>query len=569
MMNSSLIDQSKKKEHLDSLYLNKMQISANLVDSRYLFAEVARGTGKTEGITGPRIVRCAYELPGEIIGLAHATYMALMSNIVPKLLSYFKTPRGEKGEPLLKEGIHYVVGTSKIPKHFLPSRHPIINPKHSIIFFTGAQIRLVSTDQPDSIAGSDVAHVVIEEMKHSRGAKLKSRIFPALRGGSAKAKQSHLNEGITGVSDTARVDLGEDDWFFDYEKAMDKNLIAEILTTAMHVDKALMNIYKGKDVEKNQRRVERWSKILRQQRKKATFYLRASSFANKDILGLNFFQNQYQTLTTDEFLSSIGNIRVRRVANMFFAYFSKKKHTYPDGYKYDTINEFSLADTFKVTCHYLKYLYSSDRLLLGYDPGHFSSLVVATKERKGKEILRIHKEHFVYHPKSHADLAAEFHSFWSDHDNKNIDLYYDRAGNQKKQKYANLTAETDAKQLKEKLEALGWRVTLKNKKQRTIYHYEHYHLFSNIWKGVPNNPEVLIDENGCPNLISSIFLSPLKRAYGTIELDKTSEIRVPLQHQAGLTTQIPSAMMYLVFGLFEEYSKESMSHSSFLPDTNY
>ncbi len=392
-MSEEFLKKSKEQEHLDSLYLNRMQILANLVDSNMLFAEVARGTGKTDGITGPRIVRCGYELAGEIIVLGHATYMALMSNIVPKLLTYFRTPRGKNGKPMLQEGVHYVVGTSKIPKHFLQPRHPIVNPKHSIIFFTGAQIRLVSTDQPDSIAGADIAHVVIEEMKHNKGSKLKSRVFPALRGGSVKARQSHLYGGITGVSDTARVDLGEDDWFFEYEKAMDKNLISEILTVAMHVDKALLNIQLGKDVAKNQRRVERWGKILRQQRKIATFYLRASSFANKDILGLRFFQNQIKTLTTDEFLSSIGNIRVLRVTNMFFGHFNKNKHTYSDGYKYDTIHEFSLANTFKITCHYLKYLSPTDRLVLGYDPGHFSSLVVGSLSGARRNVLRIHKEH--------------------------------------------------------------------------------------------------------------------------------------------------------------------------------
>lgn len=567
-MSEELIAKSKRQEEIDSMYLNRMQILAYLVDSNMLFAEVARGTGKTDGITGPRAVRCGYELAGETIALGHATYMALMSNIVPKLLTYFRTPRGKLKKPMLQEGIHYVVGTAKLPKHFQQTRQPIINPKHSIVFFTGAQIRLVSTDQPESVAGADIAHAIIEEMKHNKGDKLKSRVFPALRGGSAAARQSHLYGGVTGVSDTARVDLGEDDWFFDYEKAMDKNLIAEILTVAMHVDKAHLNIKLGKEVAKNQRRVERWGKILRQQRKIATFYLRASSFANKEILGLKYFQNQLKTLTTDEFLSSIANIRVRRVADMFFGYFNKNKHTYSDGYKYDTIHEFSLANTFKITCHYLKYLKPTDRLILGYDPGHFSSLVVGTVAGPRKNVLRIHKEHFVYHPKSHADLAKDFHDFWSDHPKRNIDLYYDRAGNQRKQKYANLTAETDAKQLKEKLDALGWRVTLKNRRQRTIFHYEHFNLFADIWSGKPKTPEVLIDENGCPNLVSAIYLSPLKRTYGIVELDKTSELKVPLQHQAGLTTQIPSAMMYLVFSLFERYAKQGSRSSTPLPDTN-
>ena len=37
-------------------YMNQMQIQVNVIDSNNVFAEVARAGGKTEGITGPRII---------------------------------------------------------------------------------------------------------------------------------------------------------------------------------------------------------------------------------------------------------------------------------------------------------------------------------------------------------------------------------------------------------------------------------------------------------------------------------------------------------------------------------
>ena len=76
-------------------------------------------------------------------------------------------------------------------------------------------------------------HAFIEEMKHNKGEKLKSRLFPTLRGGSAEIRKCFYYQGITAVSDTARVDLGEDDWFESYEKNINPELEAEIMLKRM------------------------------------------------------------------------------------------------------------------------------------------------------------------------------------------------------------------------------------------------------------------------------------------------------------------------------------------------
>jgi hypothetical protein len=80
-------------------------------------------------------------------------------------------------------------------------------------------------------------------------------------------------------------------------------------------------------------------------------------------------------------------------------------------------------------------------------------------------------------------------------------------------------------------------------------------------------PKIRIDENECPDLCSAILISPLKKTNGTIELDKSSEKKEPLKHQAGLTTQLPSAMIYLLYGLYSDIvKKELSSYPTDLPD---
>ena len=204
---------------------------------------------------------------------------------------------------------------------------------------------------------------------------------------------------------------------------------------------------------------------------------------------------------------------------------------------------------------------------MGYDPGGFSSLVVAQQDQRTNE-CRIQKEFFVYRPWDQVQLAAKFAEFYADDYDKDVEilLYYDRAGNKRREELEQIT--TDARILQRELENHGFRVRLMNEGQKTIYHYEQYMLLSMLFSDrYKQLPRVLIDENECKNLVSAINLSPLKRRDdGRIELDKSSEVKVPIQYQAGLTTQLPSALIYLLFGLYAEKLPSEISQNPILPD---
>lgn len=578
---SDIIELSEKQREVDELYNNLMQIKANTIDANTMICEVGRAGGKTEWF-GKRLMDVAYDMPGELSFFTHKTYMALLTNIIPNLISYYRTPRGASQKPLLREGIDYTIGERDLPAHFIQPRFPILNPKHSIVFSNGHHIRLVSSDQPDSIAGANGVHAFIEEMKHNKGDRLKTRVFPALRGGSSSTRRSHYYQGITGISDTARVDLGEDNWFESFERLVDEDLIREIATVSLHINRKMYQIQmlnekkKGvsdpkkrlqidHEIRKSAKAITRWKPVLRQMRAGAVFYLRASSFVNKDFLGFNYFKTQLDSLTIDEFLAAIAAIRPKRIVDMFFGGFDSARHAFDDSYIYKGVQEFNLKDTFRLTAEYLKYYDPDEPLVLGYDPGHFSSVVVGQQKKKTNE-LRILKEHFCWHPKQQDDLARQMYEFWGPaRRNKNVILFYDRAANKKKPEQEKIT--TDAKILKRELEAYGFRVELKNEKQRTIFYYEHYKLIvmmlSEKFRSIP---VLRICSNECKNLLSSIHVSPIKRTDGKIELDKTSERKTALQHQAGLSTQIPSALMYMLFGLYGDKLPSEIKQTVVLPD---
>lgn len=557
------------QSRLNDYYMNKAQMRVTIIDPNNVIAEIARAGGKTDGIMGPRIIRVSDGMPGEISFMIHKTYAALLTNVWPNIQGFFSRPVMDGRRTLLEEGKDYIVGAGKIPSHFKRPRRPIAYPKHSILFRNGHNLQLVSSDQPESAAGQSAVHAFVEEMKHQKGEKIKTRIFPALRGAPAHIRNHPLYQGITGVSDTARVDMGEDNWFEEYEKLNDRELIDEIANVFLKkVNASKYNIYKYEElsrgeknpiivealrlkIEKERNTLELWEPRLNEMRRNASYFIRASSFVNKDYLGPKFFKTQMDAMEIDEFLTAICAVRHKAVVNRFFVNYIPSKHQYSDGYRYESIWKMDLKEHFRLTSQYLKYYDPHEEILLGYDPGNFMSLVVG-QESRDRSRMRVLKEFFDWAPNDQTDLARAFNDFFGGQaQNRTIRLYYDRAANKRKEEYDQILS--DAKILQRELESYGFKVYLMNEGQKTIYHWQQYKLLAFVFSDKSNAiPRVTIDENECKNLCSSIMLTPRKYTDGKIELDKSSERKVPLHLQAGLTTQLPSALIYLLHGLYYE-----------------
>lgn len=535
------------------LYQNTAQALATVIDPNKLIMVAGRGTGKTTHVTAPRILRVAGEMPRETSIISHKSYIALFTNVIPAILEFFRSD-GKDGHPLLTEGLDYVVGEKDLPRHFRTPRYPVLYPERSMVFANGHVLQAVAIDRPDSIAGSSIVHAFFEEMKHSDGEKLRSRIIPAIRtsrlGNGSEAHRSYLHGGITGVSDIGRVSIGEDNWFTEYEKEVDEQLISDIITLSLHINKARLNIRNGVKLAASRAAIDKYWPILSAFRKKATYYIRVSTFINRTVLGFEYFKTQMEMLSMSEFLSSICSIGDRNADNLFFELWNEDRHTYDDSYRYDTVKKLNMKETFRLDASYLKYFDPSDKLLIGYDPGSFASMVVA-QEKKNENTLRVMKEFFVFPPQDIPEMAAAFNAFFASSRFRRIDLYYDRAGNRKNDRRAN---ETDAKELKAELEKYGWTVSLKNLGQATIFHWQHHRLWKRLLaENERSVPRIRIDANECPNLVSAMYCCKKIPGSSPVELDKSPEKKVEIRLQAGLTPQIPSAIMYLVWGLYEKW----------------
>lgn len=544
------------------VYLSIVQIMVKLLDPTFLFGEVGRGSGKTTHMLAPRIDRVQNDMPGAMLVLAAATYKSIIDNILPGVLEYFLEN--------YKRGVYFEYG-KKPPAHFKKTNitEGIKNWNHTISFVNGTVIRFVSCDRPESMLGLNAAHLFIDEMIRIPEEKFIERIMPALRADRSKFGHSHYFMGITGFSSTPNFETDED-WWTKMEKDMDRPLMDCIMEIAYEVDVKTAKLLVAesemntKEVEKLQRFVSRWSERLNKRsddpderglRVDQTAYLRASSFSNIKILGLDYIQNQIKSIKDpDKLNTSILAVRKTKVKDMFFGKFGKE-HLFDDGINYKGIDKQSIDGEVVFTSKNLNYCNPNQPLIAGYDPGPFQSIVFA-QENKNKKEFRVLKNMWAYHPEQHVDLAEKIDTFFKNHKRKEIRLFYDRAGNQRAPEYRKYYPlmgtfeDSDANLLAAALKAKGWTVHLLSKGQGTIYYEQHYRLLNMLFgKTHGSKTDILIDRYECEALVSSINHSPLKRDGKRIELNKDSE-KLEFDEQVMYSTQISSALMYLLWGMF-------------------
>jgi hypothetical protein len=549
----------KAKDIFVETYLSSAQILMKLADPTFLFGELGRASGKTTHILAPRLDRVQNDMPGSCLVLGAATYKSIFDNILAGLMEYLRDT--------YTRGIYYEIGKQP-PRHFKECATYIDDYKHTISFHNGSTVQFVSCDRPESMLGKNAAHLFIDEMLRIPKAKFMERIIPALRADRAKFGQSAYFMGITGFSSTPNFETDED-WFLDYEKNMDIELMQCIMEMAWELDLRISDLemtratFDDQKIKKLETFVSRWQHRINEFRRGQTFYLRASSFSNLKILGIDYIENQIKSIPDEDMLNtSILSVRKTKVKNLFWGKFGKK-HIFDDSYTYRYIDTCSADMQIEQTSRNLLHCNPDLPLYLGYDPGPFSSLVVAQKNVKNKE-FRIIKNFWVIHPEQQLELAKQFADFFKFHRNRQIFMHYDRAANQRNPKYRDYYEQTsdlsdsDAIILKAEIEKYNFFLNLMSLGQGIIQYSKHYRLLNILFSQEPGKRDkILIDRNECEALISSIYHSPVKRHEGVTMLDKSSEKKLEYKDQPYYSTQIATAAMYLIWGEYNKYLPES------------
>lgn len=519
-------------------YGHILQVICDWVDTTVMLMVCGRGTAKSTVIQARRIYRCVKDMPGAPLAIVANTYSNLENNIMPAVY---------KGWQLMGwiEDVHYIKG--KRPPESWRRRCSIIvdEYEHAISFWNGSVLFLGSLDNPSLLAGKSVCHLFFDEAKYAKEAKA-NRALPILRGDAITYGHSHLFLGLTITTDMPDIDENEDDWYFRYFAEMDPDLIEYIVQAASIRNDILIKREKENRKQKPsprrirslERQLEYYDRGLHKMRKSATFCINTSSLINIDILTPDYIERLYNgTLELHEFLKSVFGMRpgLRRDLRFYVAF--SEQHKYVG----------TLSGLPAFSSRELIYLHHNEPIEAGMDFGNMLSMVIGQPD--GTK-YRVHKNFHELPPGWMRELADQFLAFFEQHQAKELDLYYDRAGNNYQKQ-----GQDQATQIKYAIEhdsagrRTGWTVNLMSRKQATIKQNAEYNFMQEFMAGnVPGLPELAIDAVNCKELVSSIekakadirYTGSVKVVHKIKKTEKLAPKKLPM-----LSTNYSDAFKYL------------------------
>lgn len=524
----------------EAVYTTPAGLLIKLIKPKNLYVIGGRATSKSQDILADRSKDMVEQMPRGTIGLLADTYMNLRNNIIDKIMSGWEI----KG---WREGIHYIIGEEP-PKGFLKERplYRVIDYKHVISFWNGATMNFKSLDRPSINAGSSFVHLIGDEAKFLKWEKLKKAI-PTVRG-DKNFFPTHYFGGQTFTTDMPNPHNGEDPWILDMEKRMDKEQIRLVVECALVEQEILLEVLVAtesgneKRLKAAQRNLIRWQERLAKVRHNSTLFLTVSSFANVHRVGLDYLEEQFQTLGREEFMSAIMSFKpALEKGQRFYAALN------PSNYLEDVFN-YAFTDSNgygKQDCRVLKYRLDRLPIEAGFDAGNMLSLVTGQGTRENLKAL---KNFYTLVPDYIRELADQFIEFYKPHGCKILKLWHDRATNNMRRAGADVasTFKNDI-EIDRQGNRTGWSVQLMSIGQGNISHEDEYNLMRIMMEGKDRRfPKLMIDAYNCPELKSSLELAPILREQGEIKKDKSSEKITNLKRLPMESTNMSDAYKYFV-----------------------
>ncbi|MGV8914392.1 MAG: hypothetical protein ACOH1X_02975 [Kaistella sp.] len=524
-------------------YVNPTQMAVEVYDPTNLYAIIGRAMGKTTVLQARRSIKISKSMPGAYFAFVGDTYENLLRNTVPSMIKGWN-------DIGLKEGEHYVVNEKPPEKFDKPYKQPL-NYKHTISFYNGCFYKLVSMDVISSAAGDSYQHLFGDEVKYFVKEKL-DKLLPAARGEGMRFGHSHYYLGKTFTTDMPNIlSSNEYDWILDQEKNMDPEnlrLVLHASITVNEIKEKMMKAYVKKDqfeFDRQKRLFHRWNQRLAKVRINSTLFLMVSTFANADILRLDYFKKQLESLGPEGFRPAILTMKHEvKQGEKFYPYLSDKNF-YDDGLLLEFYDNYGFGDNVALTSDGLKYINNRQKLEGGMDFGDMNSLIVGQEQGWVQRILK----NFWTLEQNEAEIAKDFRDFFRNHKMKVLDLYYDRSGNQN-----HKTGNDRASSIKRHIEfeddkPTGWKVNLMSVGQATILQEEEFNLMMAVMTETNTKlPKLFIDLLQCKELKSSMevakqIIKPDRFGIRRIRKDKSSE-SIPMQRRPMWSTNMSDALKY-------------------------
>ena len=547
-------------------YANWMAQLIAIVQPWSLYWIAGRASAKTVQVLAERVQEVAQDCPGAPFAWVADTYSDLHKNVIPSLID---------GLSLLgwHPGTHYVINQEP-PREWRQRMYNVCTDwKNTMTFYTGFNFTFISLDRAAIGAGRSYVGVFGDEVKYFPEEKF-TNLLKAVRGFRVKYGDSVWYRSRTLTTDMPNPNhLGEYDWILKLARQNDKPRIllamragfvyndtkreyiarlqqADDLRARCRTDASLRPALAEAERQTAlaRRTMLRWEQRWLKTRRGLSFFFISSSFVNADILGEDWFHDEFAEGLEGAACNILSVIPRLEAAQMFYCNLSMKNF-YADGYLNDVIDRHPFG--WEQDSSALRYLDPGRPLEAGMDAGNMLSMVFA---QQTGHVLRVLKELYTLPPQNVRDLADKFLQYFRPHRRKLLKLYYDRSMNN----YSRTGADM-ATQIKRAIEVdadgrrTGWRVQLMSLGQGNISSNLEYRFFQEL---LPGHLEarlyrLLIDQHNCPCLKSEMEVTRTKakadERAGTTQIvkEKTGD-KLPIARLPRESTNLTDALKYLV-----------------------
>ncbi len=531
-----------------------------------LYWIAGRASAKTVQVLAERVQEAAQDCPGAPFAWVADTYSDLHKNVIPSLVDGLSNLGWVLGE-------HFVINQEP-PQEWRDRMYNICTDwRNTMVFYTGFNFTFISLDRPSIGAGRSYVGVFGDEVKYFPEEKF-SNLLKAVRGFRVKYGNNVWYRSRTLTTDMPNPNhIGEYDWILKLAKQNDKDKILRMLQagfvyneckktyvatlqqyeeirTGYRANKALLpRLEKArKAMELAGKNMRRWEERWIKTRSRTSFFFISSSYVNADILGMDWFSDEFKEGLEGVLVNILSIIPKLEAGQMFYCNLATK-HFYSDGFLNEVIDRYAFG--WRQDCSVLRYLDPARPLEAGMDAGNMLSMVFGQQKGHTYKIL---KELYSLPPNGVRQLADEFLSYFAPHKKKLLKLYYDRSMNNYKRTGADM-----ATQIKKNIEyredgtSTGWQVQLMSMGQGNIGSNLEYRMFMDLLSGnlARNLFTVEIDQYNCLNLKSEMEVtrtkSQVRKGSETVEIVKLKTgDALPTHRLPKESTNLTDALKYII-----------------------
>lgn len=547
-------------------YANWMAQLIAVMQPWSLYWIAGRASAKTVQVLAERVQEVAHDCPGAPFAWVADTYSDLHKNVIPSLID---------GLSLLgwMPDTHFVINREP-PKEWKQRMYNVCTDwRNTMTFYTGFNFTFISLDRAAIGAGRSYVGVFGDEVKYFPEEKF-TNLLKAVRGFRVKYGGSVWYRSRTLTTDMPNPNhLGEYDWILKLAKQNDKQRILlalragfvyndtkreyvarlqqyNELKAAARTDPSMRSAMADaeRQMQLARRTMERWEQRWIKTRRGVSFFFISSSYVNVDILGEDWFNDEFAEGLEGAACNILSVIPKLEASQMFYCNLSMKNF-YADGFLNDVIEQHPFG--WEQDCTVLRYLDPGRPIEAGMDAGNMLSMVFG---QQTGHMMRILKELYTLPPQNVRDLADKFLAYFKPHRRKLLKLYYDRSMNNYRQVSTDM-----ASQIKKAIETdadgrrTGWTVQLMSLGQGNISSNLEYRFFMDLLPGnlARTLYTLLIDQYNCPNLKSEMEVTRTKTKVN--ERDNTTQIvkektgdKLPIHRLPRESTNLTDALKYFV-----------------------